>query len=82
MFKYTAEVKGMMCSMCEAHSNDAIRKAFSVKKVTSNHSKNEVVIISEEEITNEQLKKIYDDLGYDLLSVRKEPAKKGLLGWK
>lgn len=82
MFKYTAEVKGMMCSMCEAHSNDAIRKAFSVKKVTSNHSKNEVVIITEEEITNEQLKKIYDDLGYDLLSVRKEPAKKGLLGWK
>ena len=82
MFKYTAEVKGMMCSMCEAHSNDAIRKAFSVKKVTSNHSKNEVVIITEEEITNEQLKKVYDDLGYELVSVRKEPAKKGLLGWK
>lgn len=82
MFKYTAEVKGMMCNMCEAHSNDAIRKAFDVKKVTSSHAKNEVVIISEEEITTEQLKKVYDNLGYELGNVRKEPAKKGLFGWK
>lgn len=82
MFKYTAEVKGMMCSMCEAHSNDAIRKAFDVKKVTSSHAKNEVVIFSEEEITNEDLKKVYDNLGYDLVSLRKEAAKKGLFGWK
>ena len=82
MFKYTAEVKGMMCPMCEAHSNDAIRKAFDVKKVTSSHAKNEVVILSEEEITNEDLKKVYDNLGYDLVSLRKEAAKKGLFGWK
>ena len=82
MFKYTAEVKGMMCNMCEAHSNDAIRKAFDVKKVTSSHDKNEVVIISEEEITTEDLKKVYDNLGYELGNVRKEPAKKGLFGWK
>ena len=82
MFKYTAEVKGMMCSMCEAHSNDAIRKAFDVKKVTSSHAKNEVVIFSEEEITNEDLKKVYDNLGYELVSLRKEAAKKGLFGWK
>lgn len=82
MFKYTLEVTGMKCPMCENHSNEAIRKAFSVKKVTSNHSKNEVVVITEEEITNEQFKKVYDECGYDLGAVRKEPAKKGLLGWK
>ena len=32
MWKYTVEVNGMMCGMCEAHVNDAIRKAFPVKK--------------------------------------------------
>ncbi len=35
MVKITLEVEGMACGMCEAHVNDAIRKAFPVKKVTS-----------------------------------------------
>ena len=82
MYKYTVDVKGMMCSMCEAHTNDAIRKAFPVTKVTSSHTKNETVIISEAEITNDQLQKVISELGYDMGSVRKEPAKKGLFGWK
>ena len=38
MLQYTIVVEGMACSMCEAHVNDAIRKAFPVKKVTSSHS--------------------------------------------
>ena len=32
MWKYTVEVKGMMCGMCEAHVNDALRKALPVKR--------------------------------------------------
>ena len=32
MWKYTIEVTGMMCGMCESHVNDAVRKAFPVKK--------------------------------------------------
>ena len=28
MEKITAEVSGMMCGMCEAHINDAVRKAY------------------------------------------------------
>lgn len=39
MLKYTIKVDGMMCGMCEAHVNDAIRKAFFAKKVTSSHSR-------------------------------------------
>ena len=35
MWKYTVQVNGMMCGMCESHVNDAVRKAFPVKKVTS-----------------------------------------------
>ena len=32
MWKYTIQVDGMMCGMCESHVNDAVRKAFPVKK--------------------------------------------------
>ena len=35
MWKYTVQVNGMMCGMCESHVNDAVRKAFPVKKVSS-----------------------------------------------
>ena len=35
MLKITLGVDGMMCGMCESHVNDAVRKAFPVKKVTS-----------------------------------------------
>ena len=82
MWKYTVEVKGMMCGMCESHTNDAIRKNFDVKKVTSNHSKNETVIISEDDIRTESLQRVITELGYDMGNVNKEPAKRTLLGWK
>ena len=32
MWKYTVRVTGMMCGMCESHVNDAVRRAFPVKK--------------------------------------------------
>ena len=38
MTKYTVEVDGMMCGMCEAHVNEAVRKAFAVKKVSSSRA--------------------------------------------
>ena len=38
MLKIMVQVDGMMCGMCEAHVNDAICKAFPVKKVTSSHT--------------------------------------------
>ena len=31
MWKYTVEVNGMVCGMCEAHVSDAIRGALPVK---------------------------------------------------
>ncbi len=33
LVKTTLKISGMMCSMCEAHINDTIRKAFKVKKL-------------------------------------------------
>ena len=32
MWKYTVQVSGMMCGMCESHVNDAVRRAFAIKK--------------------------------------------------
>ena len=49
MWKYTVEVNGMMCGMCEAHVNDAVRKALPGQKVNSSRSKNQTVILSETE---------------------------------
>ena len=45
MYQTTVGVDGMMCGMCEAHVNDAVRKAFPVKKVTSSRSKKETTVI-------------------------------------
>ena len=50
MIKTTVQVAGMACGMCESHVNEAIRNAFSVKKVTSSHAKNLTEIVSEEEL--------------------------------
>ena len=46
MTETKVKISGMACGMCEAHVNDCIREAFSVKKVTSSHAKGETVILS------------------------------------
>ena len=46
----------MMCGMCEAHVNEAIRGAFRVRKVASSHTKGECTVISENDISDEELK--------------------------
>lgn len=79
MLQITVQVDGMACSMCESHVNDAVRKAFPVKKVTSSHSKGQTVILSEQEISEDELRAAIGKTGYQVLSVRTEPyEKKGL----
>ena len=80
MKKIVLEVDGMMCGMCESHVNEAIRKAFPVKKVTSSHTKGETVIVTEEDIPEDALRRAVDAAGYTVRSVRTEPYKKGLFG--
>lgn len=57
MFKTTVGIEGMMCGMCEAHVNDAIRKAFDVKKVKASRKDNNAEIISETQLDEEAVKK-------------------------
>ena len=73
MWKYTVHVEGMMCGMCESHVNDAVRKAFPVKKVTSSRSKRETVVLSETELDEEALRSAISATGYDVGEIRKEP---------
>lgn len=79
MVKTTLQINGMAYGMCESHVNEAIRNAFKVKKVNSSHSKNETVIISEEELPEDQIRKVIEPTGYELVSVSSEAyVKKGL----
>lgn len=81
MFQITLKVDGMMCGMCESHVNDAIRRAFPVKKVTSSHKKGETVILTEAEISEQKLREAIEATGYRVLTVSTEKyEKKGLFG--
>ena len=83
MIKITVGIEGMACGMCEAHINDAVRQAFSVKKVTSSHTKKQTIIITENDISEQDLKKVISNTGYEVVSVSSEPyEKKGLFGKK
>lgn len=76
MIKTTVKVSGMACAMCEAHINDAVRGVFPVKKVTSNHSKGETVILSEEPLDEAAIRKTIDATGYTTGEITSAPYKK------
>ena len=76
MIKYTLKIDGMMCGMCEAHINEAVRAAFKVKKVSSSHTKGETVIITEDPLDEAKLADPVGATGYTLVSVKNEPYEK------
>lgn len=76
MVKITLDVEGMACGMCEAHVNDAIRKAFAVKKVSSSFHKKKTEILAESAISEEDLRRVVDATGYTVTGVHTEPYKK------
>ena len=78
----TVKIDGMMCSMCEAHMCDAIRRAVpAAKKVSASHKKGEATFISENPVDEDLLKAAIDDTGYTCLGVEWAPyEKKGLFG--
>ena len=82
MTKITVQIDGMMCGMCESHVNDAVRKAFQVKKVTSSHSKGQTLILTETDIDEDAIRAALAPTGYEVKAVSKEPyEKKGLFGF-
>lgn len=68
MITTTLGVEGMVCSMCEAHVNDAIRRYFEVRRVKSNRRKKTCVVVSEEPLDKDKVRAVLAELGYDLVS--------------
>ena len=79
MLKAIARVDGMMCPMCESHTNDAVRGAIAVKSVSSSHKDGLTVVIADE-IDEAALKSAIEATGYRVLDIKIESyEKKSLL---
>lgn len=79
MIETTVRISGMMCGMCEAHINDVIRSKFSVKKVSSSHTKGQTVILSDAPLDECALRSAITQTGYVVLGVSARPyIKNGL----
>lgn len=82
MIQTTIGIEGMMCGMCEAHINDAIRRSFTVKSAKSDRKRNRCVVVSEEPLDEAAVRKVIDETGYEFTSLTSEPYKKrGLFGF-
>ncbi len=82
MIKTTLKIDGMMCSMCEAHICDVIRRAVpGAKKVSASHAKGEAAFLTEEAVDETLLKDAVAATGYACLAVDSAPyEKKGWFG--
>ncbi len=77
MIKTILKVDGMVCSMCEAHICDTIRKAVpSARKVSASHTRGEASFLTEEAVDAERLKAAVDATGYTCLSAETAPYEK------
>ncbi len=76
MVKVTLNIDGMMCGMCEAHINDAIRKVCDVKKITSSHTTGIAEIILKDQPDVARIKAAVQETGYKVTGVRVEPYEK------
>lgn len=75
MYKYTVKIEGLMCPNCERHANEAVKEAFSIKKVTSSHADKEMIITSKEDIGADELKAVIKEAGYQMVDMKKEKQK-------
>lgn len=82
MIRTVLKIDGMACTMCEAHVNDAIRKAVpAAKKVASSFRKAEASFVTAEAPDLDHLRAEIESTGYRVLDSRSETyVKKGLFG--
>lgn len=84
MEKVILKIDGMMCSMCEAHICDTIRKAVpAAQKVSASKGKKEASFLTEQPVEPDALKTAIDATGYTCLGIESGPyEKKGWFGRK
>lgn len=82
MIKTTINVEGMACGHCEARVNQAMKNAFAVSKVTSDHNKCITEVFSEAELDEAKVRSVIEGEGFKVMGMKSEQAKKGLFSWK
>ena len=82
MNKIILKINGMKCGMCEAHVNNLFRTKLNIKKIKSSHIKNETLIFTNLEISDDSLKNALENSGYTIESIKREDAKKTIFGYR
>ena len=60
-------VNGMMCGGCENRVKNAIKNIEGVENVTADHNTGKVIVISENEVSEEIIKEALEDIGYEVV---------------
>ena len=72
MIKVTVNVEGMMCPHCEAHVNEAVKKAFGVEDVISSHENKTTVFTAPEKVDEEKVRQTIKDAGYEVTGITQD----------
>ena len=76
MVETILKIDGMMCGMCESHINDVVRKTANIQKVSSSHTRGETVILSEQPLDIEALRRAIAETGYTVEGAQEKPCEK------
>ena len=60
-------VKGMMCEGCENRVKNAIKNIEGVENVTAEHKTGKVIVVSNNEVSEEIIKETLEDIGYEVV---------------
>ena len=60
-------VNGMMCEGCENRVKNAIKNIEGVENVTADHNTGKVIVISNNEVSEEIIKEALEDIGYEVV---------------
>ena len=60
-------VNGMMCGGCENRVKNAIKNIEGVENVTADHNTGKVIILSNNEVSEEIIKETLEDIGYEVV---------------
>lgn len=72
MVKVTVNVEGMMCGHCEAHVNEAIKKAFGAEDVVSSHESNTTIFTAPEKVDEDKIRATIKEAGYEVTGITQE----------
>ena len=60
-------VNGMMCGGCGNRVKNAIKNIEGVENVTADHNTGKVIVISNNEVSEEIIKETLEDIGYEVV---------------